>query len=781
MKSNLYKITRSGFVSVASLAFAAFVVACSGSDDKSVAGGTSDDAGIVAVKDLNVAGTAQKGPFVKGSAVTVQGIDCKTMELKDELYEGAVKSDKGDFAVDSVTLSASCALFEVTGQYRDELTGKKSAGEITLHALTNLKDRKTVNVNLFTHLEYERVVYLVTVAGKIFAEAKSQAEKEVLATFGIKEAFEEFENLNLFESGDGNAALLAVSVMMQGGVDVAGFVKRLSKFEDSFAESGEWNDAETRTSIAEWVEAAVASGELDSIRKNVVDWGYAGEVPAFEKYVETFVDSAAVSSSSAKIPTSDEPVESSSAEESSSSAVVPENVEESSDGKDVQLSEMSSSSEGIRVVEGSLTDSRDGQVYRTLEINGQVWMAENLNYKTDDSRCYHDSLENCAKYGRLYVWAEALNVCPEGWYLPDTTEWYTLLYGTIGDIAEVGIEELGRNIRSKNGWLNQGTGGIDATDALGFSVLPGGSGDSSSYVGKGYNANFWTALSYSNRESYSVYISYNNAVAFSIDDKGFFESVRCLKGKPVGASSSSISAVSSSSEAIPISVLCKTEVVDACEYGTLTDDRDGQTYKTVKIGEQWWMAENLNYNFSADSLGIGSYCYNDSAKYCEKYGALYTWAVAMDSVGLWSDDAKGCGYEAECSPKQPVQGICPNGWHLPDNDEWKVLFEIVGGDSTAGNNLKAYDGVWARFQGAGVVETDIVGFSALPAGRKRGLYSEFDAVGLSAYFWSATQDEESQNHTFAYHMELNSDKTSARLTTFNSAKDESYSVRCVKD
>ena len=96
MKSNLYKITRSGFVSVASLAFAAFVVACSGSDDKSVAGGTSDDAGIVAVKDLNVAGTAQKGPFVKGSAVTVQGIDCKTMELKDELYEGAVKSDKGE-------------------------------------------------------------------------------------------------------------------------------------------------------------------------------------------------------------------------------------------------------------------------------------------------------------------------------------------------------------------------------------------------------------------------------------------------------------------------------------------------------------------------------------------------------------------------------------------------------------------------------------------------------------------------------------------------------------
>ena len=728
MKNNLCKTAKKNLAFASAFIGMSLFAACSSTDDKGVAGGVSEDAGFVA----DVEGVAQKGPFVKGSAVTVQGIDCKTLELTDELYEGEVKSDKGDFAIDSVTLSASCALFEVTGNYLDELTGKKSTAEIKLHAITDLSDRKRVNINMLTELEYKRVMHLVAEEGEKFADAKALAEKEALAAFGMAGGFDNSEDLNIFGPGDGNAALLAVSVMMQGNADVAALAKRIERFEDSFAESGVWNDPETRTLIAEWVEAAVASGELDSIRKNVVDWGYAGEVPAFEKYVETFVDSAAVSSSSAKIPTSDEPVESSSAEESSSSAVVPENVEESSDGKDVQHSEMSSSSEGIRVVEGSLTDSRDGQVYRTLEINGQVWMAENLNYKTDDSRCYHDSLENCAKYGRLYVWAEALNVCPEGWHLPDTTEWYTLLYGTIGDIAVVGIEEVGRNIRSKNGWLNQGTGGIDATDALGFSVLPGGSGDSSSYVGKGYNANFWTALSYSNRESYSVYISYNNAVAFSIDDKGFFESVRCLKGKPVGASSSSSSAVSSSSEAIPISVLCKTEVVDACEYGTLTDDRDGQTYKTVKIGEQWWMAENLNYNFSVDSLGIGSYCYNDSAKYCEKYGALYTWAVAMDSAGLWSDDAKGCGYEAECSPKQPVQGICPAGWHMPDTTDWGVLRDVLG--ENAGIMLKSQT-AWYNDPQPG---TDAVGFTALPGGLWYGILSEYEHESEAAYFWSTS-------------------------------------------
>ena len=785
MKNSLSKVTRGGFVSVVSFAVA-LMVACSGSDDKSVAGGTSDDAGIIA--DLNVAGLAQKGPFVKGSVVTVQGIDCKTLKFTDEVFNGEVKSDKGDFSVDEVELSSTCAVFEVKGKYRNEISGAVTDGEMTLHALTNLKERNSVNINVLTELEYKRVMNLVTEEEMLFDDAKKQAAKEVLAAFNVKGDVAKSEDLNILEKGDDNAALLAISVMVQGGLDESALAKRLGKFEDSFAESGEWSDDETKAAIAEWVESAVASGELDSIRKNVVDWGYAGEVPAFEKYVETFVDSAAVSSSSAKIPTSDEPVESSSAEESSSSAVVPENVEESSDGKDVQHSEMSSSSEDIRAVEGSLTDSRDGQVYKTVTIGNQIWMAENLNYKTENSYCYNDSTENCAKYGRLYVWSEAMDVCPEGWHLPDTTEWYTLLYGTIGDIAVVGIEEVGRNIRSKNGWLNQGTGGIDATDALGFSVLPGGSGDSGSYVGKGYNANFWTALSYSNRESYSVYISYNNAVAFSIDDKGIFESVRCLKGEAVGASSSSSSAVSSSS--VPIAVLCKTEVVDACEYGTLTDDRDGQTYKTVKIGDQVWMAENLNYAYlqPTDSQDSTSFCYNDDPTNCNKYGRLYTWAAAVDSAGLFSSEGKGCGYYAQCTFTKHIRGACPDGWHLPDTSEYKTLIARVSGDYlTAGKFLKTTSG-WKDSNGNDYSGTDAFGFSALPAGIKtqdRLGDLVYVSLGSGTRIWAATDwnDDLSEygnevNGGLAYYYGLSQyDALGSNLDY----KLNAYPIRCVKD
>ena len=141
--------------------------ACSGKDG--VAGGASGDMGIVA-KDI--AGEAQKGPFVKGSAVTARGIDCKTMKRTGEVFESAAKSDKGDFTFDDVTLSSTCAVFEAAGKYRDELSGKESAGEITLHALTDLTDRKNVNINVLTELEYERVMYLVTEKGKKFADAK---------------------------------------------------------------------------------------------------------------------------------------------------------------------------------------------------------------------------------------------------------------------------------------------------------------------------------------------------------------------------------------------------------------------------------------------------------------------------------------------------------------------------------------------------------------------------------------------------------------------------------
>lgn len=268
------------------LAVSSLFWACS--DDKSVAGGTTDDAGITAVTDWEVAGVTQKGPFVTGSAVTVQELDGITLKQTGKSFKGSIKSDKGDFAIKDIDLKSQYAILEASGYYRDEITGKKSTGTVTLRALTDLSNRKTVNINLLTHLEYERVMYLVTEKKKPIADAKAQADEEILAAFNIAGDFGESEDLNIFESGDGNAALLAISVLMQADVDVAGLTERMGEFSIAIAEGGAWEDSDTKAVIADWVCDADLKGTLANVRKNVENWKYADSVPEFEKYVTNY-------------------------------------------------------------------------------------------------------------------------------------------------------------------------------------------------------------------------------------------------------------------------------------------------------------------------------------------------------------------------------------------------------------------------------------------------------------------------------------------------------------
>ena len=197
--------------------------------------------------------------------------------------------------------------------------------------------------------------------------------------------------------------------------------------------------------------------------------------------------------------------------------------------------------------------------------------------------------------------------------------------------------------------------------------------------------------------------------------------------------------------------------------GSITDTRDGHSYKTVTIGTQTWMAQNLNYETA------NSYCYNENASNCTKYGRLYTWAAAMDSVGSWSANGKGCGYGKTCSPTYPVRGVCPTGWHLPTHAEWNTLFTAVGGQSTAGNMLKSTNGWYSSGNG-----TDAYSFSALPAG-DRDIHGYYGNEGNYADFWSSTEN----NSINAYYMRLYYNYDDADLNYGN--KSNGFPVRCVKD
>ena len=206
-------------------------------------------------------------------------------------------------------------------------------------------------------------------------------------------------------------------------------------------------------------------------------------------------------------------------------------------------------------------------------------------------------------------------------------------------------------------------------------------------------------------------------------------------------------------------------------YDSMTDFRDGQSYRTVKIGDQVWMAENLNYadSVKTPSLLKSNWCYNNKAENCAVAGRLYTWAAAIDSVSLY-DGGNGvdCGDGKICTIPAKVQGICPDGWHLPTRTEWNALFTEVGGKSTAGKILKSQTG----WDGNG---TDEYGFSALPAG---GRYNNgcFNSEGFNAYFWSA-EDEDYRLDAFIVSLYYNDGV--ANLSNLN--KYNAFSVRCLKD
>ena len=170
------------------------------------------------------------------------------------------------------------------------------------------------------------------------------------------------------------------------------------------------------------------------------------------------------------------------------------------------------------------------------------------------------------------------------------------------------------------------------------------------------------------------------------------------------------------------------------------------------------MAQNLNYK------SANSYCYNDNANNCTKYGRLYTWAAAVGK----SEEV--CDFGHSCSlPSGNIQGVCPSGWHLPSDTEWDTLFMMVGGLSFAGSKLKSTSG-WDN-DGNG---TDAFGFSALPAGYREN-NDDYYNEGVLALFWSS-----SENISFsAYYMGLDFNHDDAGLNY--DSKNIAFPVRCLKD
>ena len=567
----------------AMLAFGLVFWACT---ESNTAGTSEESEGAVAIKDREIAGVTQKGPFLTGSSLTVQELHGETLFQTGKSFRTRVRSDQGDFVLGGVSLVSPYALLEVNGYYLNEVSWEKSKGMVELYALTDLSDRNHVNVNILTHLTVDRILTLVRRDGKSFAEAKKQAEKEVLKSFAITDDIGNSEDLDLFEDKNGSA-LLAVSVLMQGERTEAAFSELLSKAAIAFADSGVWKGPE-KAEVADWAfltekeywenDEYYNKSLIRKIKNNVESWkGIDSEDSTLEKHIYDFwINEYGLGTCSEW-----------------NFGEIRNNSDEHSKFYNVQFKCDSERARWIWMGVADLQDSkalevvdvRDGKKYKAKRFGNVVWMTDNLRYGPKPSRGVY-----------LYDYDAALEACPVGTRLPRYNE----------------VEKL---------LLQYGGAGKNAADSLmavdGFNALQDGF-SSTSFLDGYWMADDDSRYQYE-RKGVAIWIStqdVNSSDQFAlwIDSTGaeiiqhssyLSEAfVRCVVG----------------SESDEVQDIHEQKQYSADSY--IKDVRDNEVYRFTEINGKYWLAENLRYK----GLPNGAMC--------DRNGCIYSWfeAVGSDSA-----------------------------------------------------------------------------------------------------------------------------------------------------
>ena len=237
-----------------------------------------------------ISGYVQKGPYLNGTSITIS-------ELSEDLtptgknFSSQILDNKGTFEIRNVELSSQYVLLKADGFYFDEVKNDNSAAQLTLFALSDLTDKTSLNINVLSSLEKTRVEYLVS-NGMDYSSAKKQAQSEILSIFEIsKSDLSESELLDITKTGDENAILMAVSVILKGYLSVSELSELLANISTDIREDGVLNSHTLATVL---INNAVLL-KPDDVRKNIENryemLGMDIIVADFEKYVNRFIDS----------------------------------------------------------------------------------------------------------------------------------------------------------------------------------------------------------------------------------------------------------------------------------------------------------------------------------------------------------------------------------------------------------------------------------------------------------------------------------------------------------
>ena len=643
--------------------FVLLFTACSDKDKN--AGGTSEAENSIAISDKEVAGVTQKGPFTKGSTVTLYELNFGTLAQTGKSFFGKISDSTGSFSINKIELASQYALLQAEGYYLNEITGKVSASQIALNAISDLSERDNVNINLLTHLEYERAVWLANENETTIKNAKAEADREIFSAFGMEYNGDQFEDLDIFGNGDADAALLAISVIMHSGRTEGEFSLALANMAMDLEKDGKWDDAKA---IAE---AADNSFEADTvqIRKNMEDWNIAKTIPDFATFVEYFWSDAY----------------------------------------------------GL----GRCTANRESEIKPDGNSRSRYYKKNFVCETTHWHLVKEKSPSSAEKNSSSSISAESSSSIVES-SSSSSNEKKTEDSSESGDSSS----SVKRSSSSK-----QSSAAIDPPykeetsiiDTEVLAILGMCNSDNEGAVKKAFNISFICKSG----------LWYSLLLADMEQDSWFNPDIT---------------------------------------YGTLTDERDGQTYRTVVIGTQNWMAENLHYggeNASeelAANMAGEDLCPSGDEEYCEKAGYVYSWTAAMNISPTYAT------HHYSTIPIDAVhQGICPEGWHIPTQEEWQTLLEYATPSYEENTprrtlNLKSLDS-WI-YNEKDYAPTNITGFSAISTSCQYGWNGK--DMGQCAAFISATYSDERYSGINFYYWSDGVDIGGRKL-------DIKASVRCLQD
>lgn len=460
-------------------------------------------------------GLAQKGPFLKGGTVSLLGLsDGRTLKPTGVVYSADVIGDDGLFRLKDVELESQYAQLVAIGHYRNEMEGAKSDAAIRLRALTDLQKRESANVNVLTHLEYERVYNLVTREKMTVEKAKRQAQKEVLAVFGIElKDYVPSEDMDEFGETDADAALLAVSIILQNANSTVDLKSQLAEISAEIAETGEYTDENRLTWIADWI----VKMDMSDIRRNMSSW-QSKNLANFEKFIDAFI---------AHVYRLDE----------LDCATDTENAEQAVANNKSTYNGVKFSCIGGRLVQPLVYYSRSwfcetskmyrgGVEYATVDIGGVCFTKENVRYKVKAGNWLYPNNDSTKseKFGLLYDYEAAEKVCPTGWRLMSGDDLDALISAaTQGGSADI----AGPRLKATTGWSEH-----VGDDKLGFSGLPAGLADEDGEIAQfGSIGQWWSSDERSKGISYyTLYLrDDSDGISKMSLDGSNYASVRCVK------------------------------------------------------------------------------------------------------------------------------------------------------------------------------------------------------------------------------------------------------------